>query len=57
LGQTFHATQFFSRYRYFIEIATTDIDMLSQVLLQFCNKSGFAGIFDVIMLFCPLLDD
>ena len=31
--------------------------MLLQVLLQFCNNSGFAAIFDVRMLFCPLLDD
>jgi len=31
--------------------------MFLQVLLQFCNKNGFAAISDVIMLFCPLLDD
>jgi len=48
---------FFSFHRYFIATTTTDIDMLLQVLLQFCNNSGFAAIFDEIMLFCPLLDN
>jgi len=43
--------------RYFIETTTADIDMLLQVLLQFCNNNRFAAISDVIMLFCLLLDD
>jgi len=30
--------------------------MILQVLLQFCNNSGFSAMFDVVMLFCPLLD-
>jgi len=46
----------FSLYRFFIETAT-DIDMILQVLLRFCNNNGFLAISDVIMLFCPLLDD
>jgi len=57
LGQTVLAAQFFSLHRYFTETTTADIDMLLQVLLQFCNNSGFAAIFDIIMLFFPLLDD
>jgi len=57
IGSNFLAAQFFSLYRYFIETTTTDIDMLSQCLLQFYNNCGFAWIFDIIMLFCPLLDD
>jgi len=57
LGQTFLAAQFFSLHRYSIETTTIDLDMILQVLLEFCNNSGFAAIFDVIMLFCPLLDD
>jgi len=31
--------------------------MLLQVQLQFYNNNGFAAISDVIMLFCPLLDN
>jgi len=31
--------------------------VLLQVLMQFSNNSGFAAIFDVIKLFCPLLGD
>jgi len=57
LGQTFLAAQFFSLYRYFIKTTRTDIGMILQVLLQFCNNNGFAVISDVIMLFFPLLDD
>ena len=35
-----------------------NIYMLLQVLLQFCNNNnGFAATSDVIMFFCPLLDD
>jgi len=48
---------FFSIHQYFIETTTTGIDKLLQVLLQFCNNSGFVAISDVIMLFCPKLDD
>jgi len=51
LGQTFFAAQFFSLYRYFIETTTIDIDILLELLLQFCNNNGFAAISDVIMLF------
>ena len=58
LGKTFLASPFFSLYQYFIETTTTDIDLLLQILLQFCNNNnGFAAISDVIILFCPLLDD
>jgi len=56
LGQSFVAAGFFSVYRYFVETATTDIDMLLQVWSQFCNNSRFIAISDIIMLFCPLLD-
>jgi len=31
--------------------------MLLQVLLHLCNNNGFAMISDVIILFCPPLDD
>jgi len=31
LGQTFLAAQFFSFYRYFIKITTTDIDILLHI--------------------------
>jgi len=48
---------FFLIHRQFIETATTDVDMLLQVTLQFCNNGCFIAISDVIMLFCPLLDD
>ena len=51
------SSTFFSLRRYFIETTTTDIDMLLQVQLQFCNNSGFVATSDVIMLFCPPLDD
>ena len=54
LGQTFLATVF--SLQHFIE-TTMDIDMLMQVKLQFCNNSEFIVISDVIMLFCPLLDN
>jgi len=47
---------FFSLYWYFIETTTTDIDMLSQVWLQFRNNNGFVAIYDVIMWFCSPLD-
>jgi len=57
MGQTFFAAQFFISYRYFIETTATDIDTLLQVLLQFCNNNGFVTISNVIMLFCPLVDD
>jgi len=57
VGSTFLPTQFFSLYRYFIETASIDIDMLLQVYLQFCNNNGFVAISDVIMLLCKLLDD
>jgi len=57
LGQTSYVAQIFSLYRYFIETTATDIDMLLQVLLQFYNNNDFAVISDVIVLFCPLLDD
>jgi len=57
LGQNFLAAEFISLHRYFIETTTTDIDMLLQVYLQFCNNSGFVATSGVIMLFCPLLDD
>jgi len=57
VGSNFSCSTVFSLHRYFIETTTTDLDMLLQVLLQFCNNSGFAAIFDVRMLFCPLLDD
>jgi len=56
VGSTFCITVF-SLYSYFIETTTTDIDMFLQVLLQFCSNNGFVAISDVIMLFCPLLDD
>jgi len=57
LGQNFLAAQFFSLYRYFIESTTTDTDVLLQVKLQFCNNNALVAISDVIILFCPLLDD
>jgi len=53
----FCSTVFSLKCRYFIETTTTDIDVLLQVYLQFCNNSGFIAISDVIMLFCPLLGD
>jgi len=56
LGQTFSSTVFSLR-RYFIETATAGIDMLLQVLLHFCNNDGFAAISDVLITFCPLLND
>jgi len=31
--------------------------MVLHVLLQFCNKSGFAATSDLILLFCLLLND
>jgi len=40
-----------------MEATTTDIDMLFEVLLQFCNNNEFVAISAVIMLFCPLLDN
>jgi len=46
----------FALHQYFVETATTDIDMLLQVWLQLCNNSGFVATSGVIMLFCPLLD-
>jgi len=46
-----------SLHRYFIETTTTDIDMLLQVQLQFCNNNGFVANSGIIMLFCPLLGD
>jgi len=51
LGQTFLAVQFFSLHRYFIETTTIDRDMILQVLLQFCNNSGFSAMFDVSAMF------
>ena len=57
LGQNFLAAEFISLHRYFTETTTTDIDMLLQVYLQFCNNNGFVASSGVIMLFCPLLDD
>jgi len=57
LGQTFLQHSFALKYQYFIETTTTDIDMLLQVDLQFCNNSRFIAISDIMMLFCPLLDD
>jgi len=57
LGQILLAVQVFPLYRYFIETATADIDMLLHVLLQLSNNDGFVVICDVIILFCPLLDD
>jgi len=53
----FSCSKVFSLHRYFIETTTTDIDMLLQVLLQFCNNSGLVATSGVIMPFCPLLDD
>jgi len=64
LGQNLWLGQFFLQHNFFLFIdkfiettTTTDIDMLLQVLLQFCKNNRFALISDVIMLFCPLLDD
>jgi len=57
VGSNFSCSTVFSLYQYFIETVTTDVDMLLQVLLQFCNNNGFAVISDVIILFCPLLDN
>jgi len=56
LGQNFLAAVF-SLYRYVVKTATTDIDMLLQVYLQFCNNNGLIAISDVITLLCPPLDD
>ena len=53
----FCSTVFSLKYRYFTLTTTIDIDMLLQLLLQFCNNSGFIAISDIIMLFFPLLDD
>jgi len=44
VGSNFSCSTVFSLYRYFIETITTDIDMLLQVLLQFCNNIGVAAI-------------
>ena len=52
LGQT--CSIVFTQYRNFFETTTTNICMF---LLQFCNDNGFAATSDVIMLFCPLLDN
>jgi len=52
-----YSTVFSLKYRYFTETTSTDIDMLLQVQLQFCDNSGFIAISDIIMLFCSLLDD
>jgi len=43
VGSNFSCSTVFSLYQYFIETTTTDIDMLLQVWLQFCNDNGFAG--------------
>jgi len=56
LGQIYLAAQFFS-HQYFIETTTIDFDIFLQFLVQFCNYSGFVAISDIIMLFCPLLDN
>ena len=47
----------FSFRQHFFETKTTDIVMLLQVLLQFCNNSGFVVTSGIIMLFCQLLED
>ena len=57
VGSTSLAAQFFSLHRYFIETRTTNIDMFLQVQLQFCKNNGFVAISDIIIFFCPLLDN
>jgi len=54
VGSNFSCSTVLFLDRYFIKITKADIDMLLQVLLQFCNDNGFAAISDVIMLFRSL---
>jgi len=57
VGSNFLGSTVFFIYQYFIETITIDIDKFLQALLQSCNNDGFAAIFELIILFCPLLND